>query len=190
MNGTLQDKRERDAVAISYRSGVRPAVPAQSQLMAQFTRDGRRDEYPYPWCHMPSNGRAFNKRGAVEAPAYDAANQVVIATLVVPAGYRGVLRKVFTGYSGTGYAVGSGFVVWDIDINTPLGVVGGGYSLPDFAAMTLPLGGVAYPWPLEGGWLLSEGDTVRVKAYTVSTVGVGPGAVVFGGLIGWLWPVA
>lgn len=188
MNDTLQDRREREAVQ-SYRRGVSPAVPAQSQLMAQFTRDGRKDQYPYPWEHMPSSGRAFNKRGSIEAPAFGAANQVVIATLTVPAGYRGVLRKVFTGYQGTGFLNGLGFVVWDIDINTPLGVTNGGYSLPDFAAMTLALGSTVYPWPVEGGWLLNEGDTVRVKAYTDNTVGVGPGAVVFGGLLGWLWPV-
>lgn len=164
-------------------------VPWESQNRARAAAISRQDAWPYPWVFMPPGGRPFNRRGSLVAPAYGAGNQAVVTSFEVPAGYQGVLLNLFWQYVGTGFVQGSGTIVTTVDINTPLGVAAlGGYTLPDFANMTLSIGDNTYPWPVDGGWVLDEGQVVRMKSYTTATVTVGAGNYIHGGLLGWIWP--
>jgi hypothetical protein len=166
-------------------------TPWETQNRARALAADRAAEWPYPWVHMPQNGRAFNRVGSVEAPPYGDANTVVVtgAVYTVPVGYVGVLTGLFWQYVGTGFVNGSGNVIVTIDVNTPLNTGGvTAYNLPDYSNMRVALGLPAYPWSVSGGWMLDDGDTVRVKAYTVATVGVGAPNYVLAGLQGWIWP--
>lgn len=178
----------RNAVELYQRLGIE--TPVENQQRARAVANANRNDWPYPWAYMPQDGRPFSRRAAVATPAFGAANRVTLATYEVPTGYMGVLVNVLAFYAGTGFINGSGDIVWDIDVNTPLGVsVVGGYALPDYSAFTLSLGNAIQPWPLDGGWVLGEGDIVRVKARTVATVGTGAPNFLYGGLMGWVWPV-
>jgi len=164
-------------------------TPWDTQTRARAAAVKRLDMWPYPWAHMPIDGRPFSRRGSVVAPAFGVGNQVTLAEYEIPPGYMGVITHVFALYVGTGYIEGAGFVVWDIDLNTPLGTTpSAGYALPDYAAFTMSLGDAKYPWPLAGGWVADEGETVRVKGRTVATVTVGGNTRLLGGVLGWIWP--
>lgn len=168
-------------------------TPWENQNRARAVAQDRVDKWPYPWVHMPENGRPFNRVGSVVAPAFGDVNQVAVTGVQyeVPAGYVGVLRGLFWQYVGTGFVNGSGNVVVTVDVNTPLGTTPAtAFNLPDYSNMVVAIGDANYPWPVDGGWFLREGDMVRMKAYTVATVGTGAGNYVLGGVQGWVWPSA
>lgn len=175
--------------AAGVQSRLAAITPWELQDRARAAAIERQDQWPYPWVYMPPGGRPFNARGSLVAPAYGAGNQAVVTSYEVPAGYMGVLTHLFWQYIGTGFVEGSGTIVATVDINTPLGVSAvDGYSLPDFADMTLSVGDQKYPWPIPGGWVADEGQILRLKAYTTATVTVGAGNYIHGGLLGWIWP--
>jgi hypothetical protein len=169
---------------------VAPMSPYEAQVRATAKAAGRQDQWPYPWEFRAEDGRGYCVRGSVAAPAFGAVNQVLIAEYEVPAGFIGVLRHLWCQYVGTGYVEGSGNVVFTVDINTRLGVTTEGYLLPYFGTIAGQLGSNVTPFPLDGGWMLDEGDVVRLKGYTVGTVSVGAPNYVLGGLMGWIWPTA
>lgn len=178
-----------DATQIATRLGLN--TPWENQNRSRAVAYDRIEKWPYPWVYMPENGRPFSRVGSVAAPAYDAANQVLVTGVQyeVPAGYMGVLCALFWTYVGSGWTNGSGDVVATVDVNTPLGTSPAtAYNLPDYYNMVVGLGDSRYPWPIPGGWILREGDVVRMKAYTVGTVGTGAPNYVLGGVQGWVWP--
>lgn len=167
-------------------------TPYENQRRARAVAVANRNDWPYPWAYMPVDGRPFNRVGSVVSPAFDAANQVLVTgcEYTIPTGYAGVLGALWWEFVGSGFVRGSGDVVATVDVNTPVGVsVVGGFVLPDYGSMVVPLGAAATPYPVLGGWVLSEGDTVRLKAHTVATVGTGAPNFVVGGLQGWVWPL-
>lgn len=175
--------------------GPMPAnpTPYETQSRARTAAVTRGAQWPYPWVDMPIDGRPFSRRGNFQAPAFGAGNQITLASFEVPMGYNAVVTHLFTGYFGTtaggAWVNGTGTVFWSVDVNTPLGASPvAGYGLPDYALFDLSIGNAAYPWPVSGGWVLEDGDVIRVKGYTVATVDVGAGTALYGGVIGWVWP--
>jgi hypothetical protein len=173
------------------RLGVDSPWDVQNKSRAITAAMARQDNWPYPWAYMPPGGRPFNRAGSVAAPNYNVGNMVEITgtRYEVPAGYMGVITGLWWQYVGTGFVNGSGNVVVSVTVNQPLGLTSlAGYSLPDYNNMVVALGDASYPWPVAGGWVLDEGNVVRMTAYTVATVGQGAPNYVLGGVLGWIWP--
>lgn len=173
------------------RMGVESPWDAQNKSRAMAQAAARQDQWPYPWAWMPPGGRPFSKVGSLAAPNYGAGNVALITGVEyeVPAGYMGVISHLFWQYVGTGYVNGSGNVVVSVTVNQPVGLTSAaGYGLPDYNAMVVSVGDAQFPWPVPGGWVLDEGNVVRMTAYTVATVGQGAPNYVLGGVLGWIWP--
>ena len=173
-----------------------PAVLSYADQTA-IRRGSRSDEEraPYPWVMMPPGGISFFTIGSVAAPAWGAANQVVLAEYTVQDGWEGVLQDVMCIYDDGGAASfiqGSGDIVWAIDIDWPLlNQLGTSRFLPNYAAILTQLGSFADgPWPVRGGWRMKGGETYRVKVRTVQNVNTGAPAFCHGALLGWVWPMA
>lgn len=149
------------------------------------------EEWPFPWEQMPPDGRVFNamSNAAVDAPAYGAANQVVVCSYAIPAGFTACIKAIMRSYSGSGWVEGSGDIVWDIDVDRPLGaspIIG--WGLPDYTANIFSLGSPSLgPWKVPGAIIVQSG-TIRMKARTVANVTVGAPNYLVGTLIGWIYP--
>jgi hypothetical protein len=153
----------------------------------QNTAEGKRTVWgtPIPWQATPVFAQGFQV-----APAYGAANQVILCTYQVPRGYNALLCGLVIGYAGGSSAL-PGQVIFSVDVDNPSAAVVSpqkGYTEKDYAAIPYPLGSlVGGPvWPVE--FKQDEGETVRVKGYTVSTVATGAGNFLYAALVGFQWP--
>lgn len=131
-------------------------------------------------------------KGFAEAPDYGAANQVILCSYKIPRGYNAVICGLVFGYAGGGGTFSlPGQLLFAVDVDDPNAVTTGaqpGYTEKDYAAVPFQLGSlVGGPvWPVE--FKLEQGEEIRVKGQTVSTVAVGPGNVLFAALVGFQWP--
>jgi hypothetical protein len=149
--------------------------------------------WPYPWVWAPPGAVSFFAHGSFAAPAYGANNQIVLCEYDVKQGWEGVLTDVMVIYSdpnGT-WIEGSGDILFDIDIDRPLGnPLSTGRFLPDYHSILTQLGDLQQPWPVRGGWRMKQDETYRVKAQTVQNVTIGSPAFMHGALLGWVWPMS
>ncbi len=171
------------------------AAPFLLSDSAGIRRGARSDEQssPYPWVMIPPGGVSVFEHGSFATPAYGTANQITLCTYQVPDGWEGVLSDVMVLLldPNGNFVEGSGSVFWDIDIDRPLAAaLSTGRYLPNYYHISTRLGDLTRPWPVRGGWRMKQGETYRVKFYTVNTVTVGAPAYVHGSLLGWVWPMA
>lgn len=141
---------------------------------------------PVPWAAEPVFASGFQV-----APAYGAANQVIVATYIVPRGYTALLCGLVLDYAGSGSPALPGQILWSVDVNNPNAAVVSpqlGYTEKDYASVPFGLGAFsAGPvWPVE--FRHDQNEQVRIKAQTVAVVAVGPGNFVAGALVGFQWP--
>jgi hypothetical protein len=141
---------------------------------------------PIPWVAEPVFAAGFQV-----APAFGAANQVILATYQVPRGYTALLCGLVLGYVGGGGGALPGQVLYTVDVDNPSAAVvspAQGYVEKDFNLVPFQLGTLspAEPWPVE--FQHDQGETVRIKGYTVSGVATGAGNFLFGALLGFQWP--
>jgi len=140
---------------------------------------------PVPW-----NARPVFASGFVIAPAFGAANQVIVATYQVPVKMTALLCGLVLGYNGGGGSALPGQVLYTVDVDSPTAVPvpGVGYAEKDYSLVPFQLGSFVPgdPWPVE--FVHDEGETVRIKGQTVSGVATGAGNFLFGALIGFQWP--
>jgi hypothetical protein len=124
----------------------------------------------------------------IPSPGYGVANQVILAQYQVPTGWLAYFAGVLMSFDGTGFHPGSGDIVWSVDVNRDLGApLTLGYAEKDFGSILVPLGSYAAgPWPVD--WRHTDGETIRLKVYTVANVGVGVPNFMTGGLFGFAWP--
>lgn len=156
-------------------------------------RTSTRDRSPYPWIAIPPGGVSFFAKGSAPAPAYGVGNQIILCEYKIPIAFEGVLTDVMNEYTDAmaTFVEGSGDIVWDYDVNRPLAApLSTGRYLNDYFNVTTKLGDLQQPWPVRGGIRLKQGDTIRLKVYTVNTVSVGSPAFMHGSLLGWIWPMA
>lgn len=165
----------------------------------QFHRDllgvGRstKEQSPFPWIAIPDAGISFYASGSFPAPNWGAANQIEVCSFEVPEGREAVLLDIMNLYTDAAgsFIEGSGAIIWDYDVNVPLGsTIPSGYWLADYYQIVTALGDLQQPWPIRGGIRLKQGDIVRQKVYTVDTVNTGAPSFVHGALLGWHWPMA
>jgi hypothetical protein len=156
--------------------------------MLQKLAEGKRTVWgvPIPWVAEPVFASGFQV-----APDYGAANQVILATYQLPRGYRAVLCGLVLGYVGGGGAALPGQVLYTVDVNNDSAAVvspQSGYTEKDYNQVPFQLGTLspAEPWPVE--FRHDQGETVRVKGYTVSGVATGAGNFLYAALVGFQWP--
>jgi len=141
---------------------------------------------PIPWTARPVFTQGF-----VVAPAFGAANRVIVCAYQVPRGYTALFCGLVLGYVGGGGSALPGQVLYDVDVDNATAAVvspANGYTEKDYSLVPFQLGTfVGGPvWPVE--FVHDEGETVRIKAQTVSGVPTGAGNYVYGALIGFQWP--
>jgi hypothetical protein len=141
---------------------------------------------PVPWSAEPVFVSGFQV-----APAFGAANQVIVCTYELPRGYSAVICGLVLGYVGAGGTALPGQVLYSVDVDNPSAIAvpnQQGYTEKDYGSVPFQLGAlVGGPvWPVE--FRHDQGEEIRIKAQTVSGVDVGAGTAVYGALIGFQWP--
>ena len=141
---------------------------------------------PVPWDAEP----VFTSGFAV-APAYGAAQQLILCTYEVPRGYTAVICGLVLGYVGGAGPALPGQILYLVDVDNPNPIAVAnqlGYTEKDYGAVPFQLGALVGgpPWPVE--FRHDQGEEVRIKAHSVAGVAVGAGNFVYGALIGFQWP--
>lgn len=166
------------------------AVKAAAAIAAV---EDRRDQWPYPWSFPPPNAKRVFRVGSLLAPAAPVFPALTVTTEVlayqVPQGYRFWLCSIVQVYIGAGFVAGSGDILWTLDKNRPIGVAPlQGEVVQGFAAVGLPLGSLAYPWPLDMPELLGPTDILRSKVTTTNAIPQGNSNFFHSIFSGWLEP--
>ena len=128
------------------------------------------------------------------------ATTVMTETLVyrVKQGHVFLLSEIVLAYIGTGFAVGSGDILWILDRNAPInlfpfGYIGGVVSpmaarVKGFEALDFPAGSFEVPWRLAPPEIFAPGDELRAKAVTTTAIPVGAPNRFISVFKGWLVP--
>jgi hypothetical protein len=155
------------------------------QEMMNDLAQARRTPYgtPIPWSAEP-----VTKFGSLVAPAFGSANQGIILTYTTPQNFYSLICGIVLGWAGPGPLPLPGDLIFTVDIDVPLGIVGVGYPEKDYGSIQFPLGSFVpgQPWPVE--FRHKNGEVLRIKGQTVVNVTTGPGDFMTAGLFGWQWP--
>ena len=143
------------------------------------------DPYQMPWDEeagfLPKECVPFNRTGGVLTPT-TAAGDTTILSFRVPEGYDGLLSGLFWGYSGTGFAQGSGDLLFRIKRNL--------VYLKDLSNVPFLLGSSKLPVAMTQGAFLLSGQLVSLIVNVPNLSGsiqIGS-STIFGGLLGFWWP--
>lgn len=156
---------------------------------------GRKQYTSPPWVSMPSEGRRFRPITYTPLTSFQTAGvfngvDTIVLQMRVPLGYDGVISDVVMNFTGSGFAEGSGNIIWRLaaDYLPAAGVATGGRYLRDMGNIKTSLGSLTQPQPVPRGGL-------RVYSYDYVTMycAIAPGATVANGMIlasisGWVWP--
>lgn len=137
---------------------------------------------------VPSSARPVTLFGQVQAPAYGAANQIVLLDYTVPVNWNALLYGVVLQFtSGAGPSPLPGDLNFSIDVDRPLGVTIRGYTEKNYGSVPFPLGSLTNGpyWPIE--WIHTTSERIRIKGYTVANVSTGVGSFFTTALLGWEW---
>jgi hypothetical protein len=160
------------------------AVKAAAAMAA--TQD-RRDQWPYPWSFPAPNAKRVFRVGSLLAPAPATETEVLLYR--VPQGYRFWLDEIVQVYLGAGFIPGTGDILWTLDKNRPVGVATlQGEIIQGFGGLGIPLGALAYPWPLRMPELLGPTDELRSKITVTAAIGAGGTNWFHSIFSGWLEP--
>jgi len=139
---------------------------------------------------IPHNATPVDAEGFAVAPAYGAANQVIVASYQLKRGYSCLICGLVLGYAGGGGSALPGQVLYRVDVDSPTAVPipGVGYAEKDYASVGMQRGSLVPgdPWPV--AFQHNDQELIQIKAQTVASVPVGAGNFVFGALLGWQWP--
>ena len=143
----------------------------------------------FPWVVPGLSAIQIHAQASVVAPAYG--TQVLITSFQCPQAMEAVINMIVMEYDGSGYVPGSGSLTFTVDINRPLGATVQGYNPPGWGSITTQLGSTVPgdPFPIPAGIRLSERDTIRIKATTAASLGIGAPNYITGILLGWYYPV-
>lgn len=179
------------------RGGCSPHITHYDWCLEEEQRKTRRIYFPprcpfgnefrnaLPWDDtygaIPEQAVTFIQQKAILTPA-TAAGNVDILSFRVPKGYDGLLTGLYTAYSGSGFAQGSGDIVWRIKRNQ--------YYLKDLSNLQFAIGSTIFPVPLTEGQLLFSDQTVSAQVNVPNLSGmiqVG-NSFVSVGCFGFFWP--
>ena len=130
---------------------------------------------------IPPQSIPFLKQKGIVTPATASGDNAVVSFLV-PTGYDGLLSGFYFNYSGTGFAQGSGDIIWRIQVNQ--------YFLKDLSNFPYLFGDPVNPVPMTQGKILFSGQTVKAIVSIPNLSGmiqIG-NSTVYAGLLGFFWP--
>lgn len=130
---------------------------------------------------IPEQSIPFLKQQGIVTPTTASGDNVVV-TFRVPYGYDGLLSGFYFQYSGSGFAQGSGDIIWRIQVNQ--------YYVKDLSNTPYLLGDPVNPVPMTQGKILTSGQQVRAIVSIPNLSGmiqIG-NSTVYAGLLGFFWP--
>lgn len=130
---------------------------------------------------IPPQAKTFYATKGITTPLASAGDVVVVQRRV-PTGWDGILSGFFFQYSGTGFAQGSGDIIWRIQRNQ--------WYMKDLSNSPYLLGNEQEPVPMTEGQLLQSGQLISAIVNVPNLSGlieVGE-STVYAGLIGFWWP--
>ncbi len=135
-----------------------------------------------PWVRMPAQGKRYGHPSSLPLASAVLDTDTVVQSFLVPLGYDGIIAAPFNGYTGTGFAEGSGDLTWRIKINMR-------YA-KDYGNITTSLGSLTQPWYNANAQIfIRSGDLVQYLVNrSTASLGNLNGGRVLAGLWGWFWP--
>lgn len=130
---------------------------------------------------IPPQSKPFLQQKGIVTPSTASGDNVVL-TFRVPYGWDGLLAGFYFNYSGSGFAQGSGDIVWRIQVNQ--------YYLKDLSNLPFLLGDPVNPVPMTQGKILLSGQKVSAIVNVANLSGmiqIG-NSTVYAGLLGFWWP--
>jgi hypothetical protein len=136
----------------------------------------RRDEWPYWWSFPAPDSKRVHQVGVLASPNPATLTQILAYT--VPSGFQFALRRITQLYLGASFTPGGGDIVWNLDVNTPVGIPAAqGYTVQGFGQSTIPYGGFFtgffMGYELEQPEIIGPLDTLRSKVTTDVVIPVG-----------------
>jgi hypothetical protein len=129
----------------------------------------------YPW-PPPAGSQAFDFASAIALPVVTTSG--VVLSFQVPAGFRGIIRRLSHNHEGSGFVNGSGSLVWRLLVNQSV--------VKNYGALVTEFGSVQLPRETDG-IPLQQNDRVRYEVVNVS-LGVA-GTTVICSAAGFFWPM-
>lgn len=129
---------------------------------------------------VPPGSRPFLQQKGIVTPTTASGDNQVVA-FRVPYGFDALLAGFYFNYSGSGFAQGSGDILWRIQVNQ--------YFLKDLSNLPFLLGDPVNPVPMTQGKILFSGQEVRVLVSVPNLSGmiqIG-NSTVYAGLLGFAW---
>ena len=130
---------------------------------------------------IPPQSVPFLQQKGIVTPTTASGDNVVL-TFRVPYGFDALLAGFYFNYSGSGFAQGSGDILWRIQVNQ--------YYLKDLSNLPFLLGDPVNPVPMTQGKILFSGQKVSAIVNVPNLSGmiqIG-NSTVYAGLLGFWWP--
>jgi hypothetical protein len=165
------------------------SAPSLADIQVMLAEWGRaRPRVTPTGVSIPADALPVSKVGSVQAPAFGAANQVVIVEYQVKPNWEALLWGLVLGFQGALPVPRPGDIVYSVDVDKELGSTTG-HAWKDFGAVGVQLGDLVNgpTWPVE--FRQKNGEVVRIKGFTVANVSVGAGNFLTGALVGHEWPM-
>jgi len=152
--------------------------------LADQRNGGAQGIYPnQPWTEMPPNGIPFDPIGTLDpTPAAGAGEQVVL-TFRVPPGLDGVIKRIYTDYTGGGFEEGKPTkqMFWRIKRS--------GQPVRNYENIRFRFGSLQEGRSVEGGILIFADQLIEITVTNeVGSALATAGTRVLAGLKGWFWP--
>lgn len=131
----------------------------------------------YPWIDPPNGYLSFDEVSTIALPATLNVDTQVLA-YQIPQGWEGVIKFYSCSFDGTGFAEGSGDIVWKLNVNTQ--------PMRGFNNITVSRGNNITQRLLSGGLRVFSNDTVYWYVNHVANAGIN--GVVTCSITGHIWP--
>lgn len=172
---------------------VLSGIDAIRQAHEKQRRFKRLEEWPYIWVHPPPDSVRVHVEGSIDVQTMVPGNQAEILEYQVQNNYDFFFNELVQLYVGqSNFTPGDGNIVWNLDVNIPLGVVAPqGYPIQGYDNSGIPKGGFATgvfaPYRLgPNPEPLGPSDILRSKATISANITIGRLVTIFDG---WLYPI-
>ena len=156
-------------------------------------RNLRLEQWPYEWVYPPPDSERVHVEGTLDVATMIPGTQAEIVEYTVQNNYKFLFNALVQIYIGqSAFTPGDGNIVWNLDVNIPLGVISPqGYPIQGFDQSGIPKGGfvngVFAPYQLAlKPEVLAPLDVLRSKATISANITIGRLVTIFDG---WIIPV-
>lgn len=141
------------------------------------------DSTKSPYANMPPGGREIQEIAALPLSSvpFDGSNNAVLS-FTAPIGYDGIANRLINFFTGTGFAEGSGGIVWRVK-------VGNKYAR-NLGSILFTYGSLNDPYIIPGtGIPIVSGQTVTYYVSVPASSSIGGASPQFVcAVMGWFWP--